>query len=109
MHFPRNSVLGVTDRICMSTSHRLLLPLPLLLAFATGCGAEAAFPPGPAAPSKPAMVFPTPAEIARLPSQAPRVEAFGTADFAADTWTVEEPVTGTTAYADPSPGGHLLR
>ena len=80
----------------------LLLP-PLLFPFVTGCGA------GAAAPSKPAVVFPTRAELAVLPSRQPRPEAFGASDVAADTWAVEEPPAGATSYDDRSPVGELAR
>jgi hypothetical protein len=88
----------------------LLLPtLALsLVPFATGCGAGIGGT-GPVAPSKPAVVFPTRAELARVPAQAPRVDAFGTSDIVADTWTIEDPIPAAAPYDDASPVGSLAR
>jgi hypothetical protein len=74
----------------------------------SGCAAEVS---GTSAvtPSKPVVVFPTRAELAQLPAEAPRVDAFGTSDIAADTWTIEGAATGEVPYDDPSPVGSFVR
>jgi hypothetical protein len=74
----------------------------LFLALTTGCGASNA-------PSRPAVVFPTRAEIALLPSQKPPAAAFGASDAVSDTWTVEEAPAKTASYDDSSPVGELAR
>jgi hypothetical protein len=69
-----------------------------------GCAA------GPAQASKPAVVFPTRDEIAQIPSQVPRAEAFGIDDVAVETWSFEaQASTDAAAYDDASPFGDVVR
>ncbi len=87
-----------------------LLPLLPLLALATGCvGANGAVTSDPITPSKPAVVFPSRAELAKLPSEPPRAEVFGTTEVPADEWAVEEPPAPSVPYDDPSPIGVFLQ
>jgi len=82
---------------------RFLLLVPVLVPL-LGC-AEIQYPA-----STPAVVFPTRAEIARIPAKPPLPEAFGTKDVAVDEWRVESPPLPSDApYDDPSPWGALLR
>jgi len=50
--------------------------------------------------STPAVVFPSRTELASIPSQPARVEAFGTSDVPVDTWTFDTPVPGDGAEHD---------
>jgi hypothetical protein len=78
----------------------------IVLALACGCEASATT----AAPSKPAVVFPTRDEVAKLPSLPPRVEAFGADDVIVDSWSFESPIgSDGTAYDDSSAWGDLAR
>jgi hypothetical protein len=62
------------------------------------------------APSKPAVVFPTRAEIAAIPAATPNLEAFGDIDTSSEPWAVQiEPSTPDAPYSDPSAWGDLLR
>ncbi len=62
------------------------------------------------ASSTPAVVFPTRAEIARIPAKPARPEIFGAKDVAVDEWSVESsPLPSDAPYDDPSPWGTLLR
>ncbi len=85
---------------------------PLLLAFAalsagTGCGA--ANGRGAAAPSKPAFVFPSRAELDALPTKAPSGKALGADDVRVDRWTFEAPVAHPgDAYDDASPWAKVV-
>jgi hypothetical protein len=70
-----------------------------------GCAAE-----GPAAPSKPAVVFPSRDEIARIPGQVPRAEVFGIENVAVETWSFETQASSdAAAYEDASPWGDVVR
>jgi hypothetical protein len=65
---------------------------------------------GPSAPSAPVVVFPTRAEIAKIPAKAPVPAVFGAADVGVDEWSVQSdplPVEGT--YDDASVWGTLAR
>ena len=88
----------------------LLFPalLPFVLLFVPGCGAEMSENVA-VAPSKPAVVFPTRAELAQLPAEPARPEAFGTSDIATDTWTIEGPTASAVPYNDSSPVGDFAR
>ena len=71
----------------------------------TGCAAA-----GPTAPSKPAVVFPSRDEIARIPSQVPRAEVFGIENVAVETWSFESQASTDAAnYEDASPWGDVVR
>ena len=76
----------------------------LMIAFTfVGC-AEA--PP----PSKPAVVFPSRAEIAAIPAVKPKLEAFGEVDTSTEPWAVQvEPSTQDTPYVDASAWGDFIR
>lgn len=75
-----------------------------LLAWCTGCGT-----PGAAA-SKPAVVFPSRDDLARIPSRSARAEAFGTDDVVVDAWSFEAAAASdAAAYDDPSPWGEVAR
>jgi len=63
-----------------------------------------------APPSKPAVVFPTRAEIAAIPAVKPKLEAFGEVDTSSEPWAVQvEPSTQDTPYQDGSAWGDFLR
>jgi hypothetical protein len=88
------------------------LPRPLasaalaLLLAPLGCAEAQSYYPA----STPAVVFPSRAEISRIPAKAPAAEIFGSKDVAVDEWTVESPPLPSDApYDDPSPWGALLR
>ena len=86
------------------------LPLALFAALSslTSLGCLAAGAPAP--PSKPAVVFPSRDELARIPSQEPRAEAFGVDDVAVETWSFESQAsTDAAAYEDSSPWGDVVR
>jgi hypothetical protein len=69
-----------------------------------GCGGAAA------QPSKPAIVFPSRDEIAEIPSQVPRAEAFGIEDVAVESWSFEsQAASDAAAYDDTSPWGDVVR
>ena len=71
-----------------------------------GCAAAG----GPAAASKPAVVFPSRDEIARIPGREPRAEAFGMEDVAVETWSFESQASSdAAAYDDTSPWGDVVR
>jgi hypothetical protein len=60
--------------------------------------------------SAPAVVFPTRTELASIPSQPARVEAFGTTDIAVDAWSFDTPVPAdTAAHEDRSAWGQVAR
>jgi len=60
--------------------------------------------------SKPAVVFPSRDEIARLPSLPPRAEAFGKDALPVDAWGFEaQAASDAAAYDDPSPWGNVVR
>jgi hypothetical protein len=83
----------------------LFFALAALAAPLLGCEEAATYPA-----SKPAVVFPTRAELSRIPAKAPLPTVFGTKDVPVDEWTVESPPLPTDApYDDPSPWGSLLR
>jgi hypothetical protein len=64
---------------------------------------------GPAA-SKPAVVFPSRDEIAQIPSQVARAEAFGMGDVAVESWSFESQSSSDgAAYDDTSPWGDMVR
>jgi hypothetical protein len=74
------------------------------MAFCTGCEATTA------QASKPAVVFPSREELARIPSREARPEAFGTEDAPVDDWTFEAQIaTDAAAYDDASAWGDLAR
>ncbi|HEY3816258.1 MAG TPA: hypothetical protein VGL81_03755 [Polyangiaceae bacterium] len=72
----------------------------------TGCAEGGAA----GAASKPAVVFPSRDEIARIPAEVPRAEAFGMADVAVETWSFESQASSdAAAYEDASPWGDVVR
>jgi hypothetical protein len=71
-----------------------------------GCAEGGAAAP----PSRPAVVFPSRDEIARIPSQVPRAEVFGIDDVAVETWSFEaQAASDAAAYEDSSPWGDVVR
>jgi hypothetical protein len=91
-------------RSCASVLSSRALPALLgLLAFATGCAESSGV-------SKPAVVFPTRAEIAAIPAKSPSVEAFGTTDVAVTEWAFEAGAAAEEgAYEDASAWGGIAR
>ncbi len=86
-------------RFGLSSGLLALASSPLL-----GC-AETQYPA-----SKPAVVFPTRAEIAQIPAKPPAPAVFGAKDVAVDEWTVESPpLPSEGPYEDASPAGSLVR
>jgi hypothetical protein len=87
----------------MLSPARLLLVSTLLSLL--GCAESQKFPA-----STPAVVFPTRAEIAKIPARQPMPGVFRTKDVAVDEWSVESPpVPSDGPYDDASPWGALLR
>jgi hypothetical protein len=77
----------------------------LLLAFASGCGAAAG------APSKPAVVFPSRAELAAIPSKPVSAAAFEADSVRVDRWEFQSPPARADEppYDDASPWGGVAR
>lgn len=87
------------------TSMRLVAALFGSSIMLTGVGCAEAPPP-----SKPAVVFPTRAEIAAIPAAKPKLEAFGEVDTSTEPWAVQvEPSTQATPYEDATPWGDFIR
>ena len=86
-------------------SLRLISPLCCAIALVTTGCAET---PPPAA--TPAVVFPTRDELAAIPAQKPRPEAFGPVETSAEPWTVQvEGKPDHAPYEDASAWGDFLR
>jgi hypothetical protein len=98
-------VRGKTGLDVNGLSRRLISPLCCVIALATAGCAET---PPPA--SAPAVVFPTKAELAAIPAQKARPEAFGAVEASSEPWTVlveAKPEHGP--YEDASAWGDFLR
>ena len=78
----------------MHLSTRSALAFLPLLTLLTGCGASG--------PSRPAVEFPTRAEVAELPSKKAPIAVFGTTDAHADEWAFEAARAGQAAAAAPA-------
>ena len=80
------------------------------VAMVTGLGGAGCAAAGPAAQSKPAVVFPSRDELAQIPSRVPRAEVFGIDDVAVETWSFEAQASSdAAAYEDTSPWGDVAR
>ncbi len=92
----------------VSRSSRVLLTTMLLFVSA-GCSAAVTVP-HPAAPSTPAVVFPTRDDLAKVPSKALSPDAFSTNAAPVESWTfTKPPPESVPAYDDPTRWGELLR
>ena len=81
----------------------------LALALGAGLGSAGCATAG-SAPSRPAVVFPSRDELAKIPSREPRAEAFGIDDVAVETWSFESQASSdAAAYEDASPWGDVAR
>ena len=80
------------------------------VALVTGLAGAGCAAGGPAAQSKPAVVFPSREELAQIPSRVPRAEVFGIDDVAVETWSFEAQASSdAAAYEDASPWGDVAR